>query len=85
MVRDKTLERALDRLRKPGAELVLTYVNGGGSTTGRAYFIMPGGVRVSDATAQKLLEHPSVQPHSPGLLPGHWQAWRLASRKEWAR
>jgi hypothetical protein len=65
--------------------LVLTYVNDGGSVAGRAYFIMPGGVRVSDMTAQKLLEHPSVQPYSPGLLPGHWQAWRLGPPKQWAR
>jgi len=85
MVRDKTLDRALDRLRKPGAELVLTYVNDGSSVTGRAYFIMPGGIRVSDGTAQKLLEHPRVQLYSSGLLPGHWQAWRLGPPGEWTR
>jgi hypothetical protein len=84
MVKDKTLSKALDRLRKPGAELVLTYVNDGSSVTGRAYFIMPDGVRVSDETAQKLLEHPHVQPYSDGLLPGHPQAWRLGPWRTWA-
>jgi hypothetical protein len=83
MVRDKTLDRALDRLRQPGAELVLMYDSR--SVTGRAYFIMPGGIRVSDGTAQKLLEHPRVQPYSPGVLPGHWQAWRLGPPGEWTR
>ena len=82
MVRDKTVERARDRLRKPGAELVLTYVNDGSSVTGRAYFIWPDGARIADATAQKLLEYPDIQPHSSGLFPGHTQAWRLGRRKQ---
>jgi hypothetical protein len=77
MTRDKTVDRAFDRLRQPGAELVLTYDRS--AVSGRAYFIMPGGIRVPDATAQKLLEHPRVQPYSPGPLPGQWQSWRLGA------
>ena len=57
MVRDKTLDRALDRLRKPGAALVLTYNRN--TVSGRSFHIQPDGVRIADETAQKLLEHPS--------------------------
>ena len=53
---DKAVSKALDRLRRPDARLVLTYVNDGSSVTGRAYFIAPGGYRVMDQTAQQLLE-----------------------------
>src|SRR5262245_627974 len=51
--REKALNKALDRLRRPDATLVLTYVNDGSSVTGRAYFIMPGGHRVMDQTARQ--------------------------------
>jgi hypothetical protein len=77
MARDKTLEKALDRLRKPGRELVLTCTPD--TVSGRAFYIMPDGVRVADETAQKLLEDPSIQPYSDGLFPGHPQSYRLTS------
>jgi hypothetical protein len=82
---DKAVTKALDRLRRPGATLVLTYVNDGSSVTGRAYFIMPGGHRVTDPTAQQLLERGDVQPFDSGLLPGHPQSWKLGNWRTWTR
>jgi hypothetical protein len=75
MVRDKTLDRALDRLRRPGATLTLTYTRD--TVSGRMFHILPDGVRIADEIARRLLEHPRVQPYSSGLLPGHPQSWRL--------
>jgi len=83
MVKDKTLERALDRLRKPGASLVLTYTRD--TVSGRSFHIQPAGVRVSDEVARKLLEHPRVQPCNDGLLPGCAQSWKLGNWRTWAR
>ena len=77
MARDKTLEKALDRLRKPGRELCSPARP---TPFGpRLLNIMPDGVRVADETAQKLLEDPSIQPYSDGLFPGHPQSYRLTS------
>jgi hypothetical protein len=81
---DKAVNKALDRLRRPDARLVLTYVNDGSSVTGRAYFIMPGGHRVMDQTAQQLLERGDVQPFDSGLLPGHPQSWKLGNWRTWS-
>jgi hypothetical protein len=39
MVRDKTLDRALDRLRRPGATLTLTYTRD--TVSGRSFHIQP--------------------------------------------
>jgi hypothetical protein len=83
MTRDKTIDRLIDRLRKPDAELVLTCTPD--TISGRSFYIMPDGVRVADATAQKLLEHPQVQPYSDGLFPGHPQSWRLGDWRKWTR
>ena len=82
---DKAVSKALDRLRRPDARLVLTYVNDGSSVTGRAYFIVPGGYRVMDQTAQQLLERGDVQPFDSGLLPGHPQSWKLGNWRTWTR
>jgi len=82
MGRDETLEKALDRLRKPGRELMLTCTPD--TVTGRAYFIMPGGHRVMDQTAQQLLERGDVQPLDSGLLPGHPQSWKLGNWRTWS-
>ena len=57
-MRDQVVAKALDKLRKPGRELVLTCTPD--AVSGRSFYIMPDGVRVADATAQKLLEHPQV-------------------------
>ena len=65
--RDKTLDRHFDLLRRPGRELVLTCTRD--TVSGRAFYIMPDGIRVTDETAQRIREHPLIQPHSPGLLP----------------
>jgi hypothetical protein len=83
VVRDKTVERARDRLRKPGARLVLAYTSG--AVSGRTFFIEPGGVRIADETAQRLLECPDIQPFDSGLLPGHPQSWRLGNWRAWRR
>jgi hypothetical protein len=83
MVRDKTLDRALDRLRRPGATLTLTYTPD--TVSGRMFHILPDGVRIADEIARRLLEHPLVQPDSDGLLPGHPQSWRLGNWRKWKR
>jgi hypothetical protein len=80
---DKAVAKALDRLRQPSARLVLTYAPD--SVTGRAFFIMPGGIRVADEVAQRLIEHARVQPYGDGLLPGHPQSWRYGNWREWTR
>ncbi len=71
----RPLTKALDELRRPGALLVLTYTHR--TATGRAFYIIPRGGRVSDEVAQKLLQRNDVQPHDSGLLPGRPQSWRL--------
>jgi hypothetical protein len=73
----KLLSRALDALRTPGARLVLLHTHK--TATGNAFFILPRGGRISDETAQQLLERNDVQPYDPGLLPGHPQSWRLGA------
>jgi hypothetical protein len=83
MVRDKTLDRALDRLRRPGATLTLTYTRE--TVSGRSFHIQPDGVRIADETAQRLLEHPRVQPCDDGLFPGCAQSWRLGDWRKWTR
>lgn len=73
----KALNRALGLLRKPGAQLVLVHAHN--TASGHAYYIWPNGGRVSDETAQALLEREDVQPFDSGLLPGHPQSWRLGN------
>jgi len=83
MIRDKTLDRYLDRLRKPGATLVLTYAPD--TVSGRSFYISPDGVRVADEVARRLLEHPRIEPYDDGLLPGCSQSWRLGDWRKWMR
>ena len=83
MTRNKALDRALDRLRRPGATLVLTYTHD--TVSGRSFYIEPGGIRVSDIVAQRLLEHPRVQPYDNGLLPGSAQSWKLGDWRTWGQ
>jgi hypothetical protein len=83
MIRNKALDRALERLRKPGAILVLTYTRD--TVSGRAFHIWPDGIPVADSLAQKLLERRCAQPLSDGLLPGHPQSWRLGDWRKWRR
>ena len=78
MTRDKTIERALDRLRIEGAKLVVTHTHD--SVSGRMFHILPAGVRVTEETALKLLQDPRMQPDDDGLLPGHWQSFRFRKR-----
>ena len=49
MIRDKTLDRDLDRL-------VPTYTCD--TVSGRSFYIEPDGARIAEETAQKLLEDP---------------------------
>ena len=83
MVRDKTLDRVLERLRKPDATLVLTYTRD--TVSGRSFHIQPDGIRIADETAQNLLEHPRVRPCDDGLFPGRAQSWRLENWRTWTR
>jgi hypothetical protein len=81
MAKDKNLDRALDRLRRPGATLVLTH-NG---VRGRVFSIQPDGLRISEELAQRVLEHPRVEPFDAGLLPGCSQSWKLGDWRTWTR
>jgi hypothetical protein len=84
MTRDKArkaVDRAVDLLRKPGRELVLTHTPD--TVSGRSFHIQPDGVRIAEETARKLLEHPRIQPDSDGLLAGHPQSWRLGDWRKW--
>lgn len=74
-MKQTALSKAIDLMRRPQALLILTYSPD--AVSGRAFFIVPCGGRVSDETAQKLLERNDVQPADSGLLPGHPQSWRL--------
>jgi hypothetical protein len=69
---------ALNLLRQPGFELVLLHLAPSGS--GHAFYIAPGGGRVKDADAEKILQRPDVQPHSAGLFPETVQSWRMVRR-----
>jgi hypothetical protein len=60
------VERALARLRQPGAFLVLSFTPD--SKAGRHFSIAPGGPRVADETAKQLIEHPDVRPCDDGLF-----------------
>jgi hypothetical protein len=46
----KSMQRALDALRKPGARLVLLHTHK--TTTGNAFYISPDGGRISDEVAR---------------------------------
>jgi len=79
MARDKVLDRALDRLRRPGTTLVLTHH----AVRGRVFSIQPDGIRINDELAQRILEHSQVQPYDDGLLSGCTQSWRLGNWRTW--
>jgi hypothetical protein len=63
--------RALDLLRRPGAHMIRTHGWRGG------YFIVPGGGKVDNAIAQKVIDHEQVIGVEDGLWPGHDQTWRM--------
>jgi hypothetical protein len=83
MTKDKTLNKALEAMRRPGAKLVHLH--------GRAegFYLWPSGGKVLDEIARALLENPNVQPFDSGLLPGHPQSWKLCNRpgawRNWKR
>jgi len=41
--------------------------------------------RFAFAVAQRLLEHPQVQPYDDGLLPGSAQSWKFGDWRTWGR
>jgi hypothetical protein len=67
MARDKTLDRALDRLRKSGAALVLTYtrdtVSGRSFTSSRTAFELP--TRRHRSCSNILASNPAMRAFSP--------------------
>jgi hypothetical protein len=73
----KGYKRALNKLREPGARLVLTFSSD--RTSGRAYYIQPNGAYVADVTATAILKRPDVYPCDPGLFLGHSQSWHLVA------
>jgi hypothetical protein len=78
IIRTLSLAVALEELRQPGHELVhlhLPLPEGG-----HAFYVVPGGGRVKNEDAEKILQRPDVQPHSPGLFPQTVQSWRLLVR-----
>jgi hypothetical protein len=64
------LERALDRR---ASCLIRMY---GSPSAGPGWFIVPGGL-VSDATAAKIREHPTIVAGEDGLFPNCDQTWRM--------
>lgn len=66
----------LQRLRRPGARLVLVHSN---DPAKNGYFILPGGWRVAKRIAEALISGPHMQPHDQGLFPDQPQSWRLCS------
>jgi hypothetical protein len=76
-----SLEKALHLLRsKPDARLVRLHSNNGGA----GFYIWPGGGRVSDEDAQRLLGRNDIQPYDNGLLPDHPQTWRMGNWRWWS-
>jgi hypothetical protein len=64
----------LQRLRHPGARLVLVHSR---DPSNDGYFILPDGCRVAKATAEVIIGGPDVQPYDQGLFPDQPQSWRL--------
>jgi hypothetical protein len=72
-----SLAAALEELRQPGYELVSLHLPP--PEGGHGFYIVPGGARVKDKDAEKILQRPDVQPYSGGLFPGTVQSWRRRS------
>ena len=66
MVTDKTFDRALDRLRRPGATLTLTYTRD--TVSGRSFHIHPDGVRIAERSGLRFLVRVGVR-HEPSRAP----------------
>jgi hypothetical protein len=70
-----SLTNAVEELRQPGCELVHMHLPLPGG--GHGFFVVPGGGRVNDKDAEKILQRPDVQPYSAGLFPETVQSWRM--------
>ena len=68
-----TFHKALDLLRRPGARMVLTNINGNRSE----YWISPSCVRVDPKLAEQIKAHPQIIGSKDGIWPGHDQTWRI--------
>jgi hypothetical protein len=66
--------KTLGQLRRQGSRLVLVHSHNPGQ---HGFFILPGGIRVDQATAQPVLECRDLRPHDEGLFPSCPQSWRL--------
>ena len=78
IIRTLPLAVALEELRQPGYELVhlhLPLPEGG-----HGFYVVPGGGRVKDTDAEKILARADVQPYSAGLFSETVQSWRMVCR-----
>lgn len=66
---------ALQQLRRPGARLVRQHCADRPSQCG--FFILPGGLPVSENTARALIAGRELTPVDEGLFPDHPQSWRV--------
>ena len=78
-IRILPLAIALEELRQPGYELVHLHLPA--SEGGHGFYVVPGGGRVKDTDAEKILQRPDVQPYSAGLFPETVQSWRMMVRR----
>ena len=76
-----TFHKALDLLRRNGARMIQTNINGDRAE----YWMYPSGIRVEPSLAAKLKLHPQVKPGSDGIWPGHDQTWRIVGEREQRR
>jgi hypothetical protein len=75
MARQKSLKLdvALQLLRRSGTRLVLTHTE-----SGPEYRVDPGGGRVTEKTAKRILSFRACRPLDAGLLPETAQSWTLS-------
>jgi hypothetical protein len=77
ITRSLPLAVALEELRQDGVELVHLHLPA--SEGGHGFYVVPGGGRVKDKDAQKILARPDVKPYSAGLFPENVQSWKLVA------
>jgi hypothetical protein len=77
-VKTIALAVALEELRQPGYELVSLHLPP--PEGGHGFYVIPGGGRVKDEDAAKILQRPDVQPYSDGLFPENVQSWVIVRR-----
>ena len=65
------VNRVKDRMRA-GATLMKMH-----SRTGPKWYVVPGGGKVDEEVAKKVIAEPDVHPQQDGLFPGIHQSYRI--------